>query len=113
MQRVEEAYETKKPAEDVEPWGNARPSSARANRPVAVDLHAHWVPPPYAKAMADLPDLQPVRARQPGRDRQQLPNQSPLRFIRSAADCAEPAAGRDRCPPDFLNLGVGDRGSDP
>src|SRR6476620_10458657 len=41
-------------AETVQPWWDARPSSARANRPVAIDLHAHWVPPPYAKAMADL-----------------------------------------------------------
>ena len=43
------------PAETpLQPWWNARPSSAKANRPVAIDLHAHWVPPPYAKAMADL-----------------------------------------------------------
>ena len=42
------------PAETVQPWWDARPSSAKANRPVAIDLHAHWVPPPYAKAMADL-----------------------------------------------------------
>ncbi|MGH9258219.1 MAG: amidohydrolase family protein [Vicinamibacterales bacterium] len=38
----------------LQPWWDARPSSASANRPVAIDLHAHWVPPPYAKAMADL-----------------------------------------------------------
>jgi len=38
----------------LQPWWNARPSSANANRPVAIDLHAHWVPPPYARAMADL-----------------------------------------------------------
>jgi aminocarboxymuconate-semialdehyde decarboxylase len=38
----------------LQPWWDARPSSAEANRPVAIDLHAHWVPPPYAKAMADL-----------------------------------------------------------
>ncbi|HEY3161285.1 MAG TPA: amidohydrolase family protein [Vicinamibacterales bacterium] len=42
------------PQETLQPWWNARPSSAKANRPVAIDLHAHWVPPPYAKAMADL-----------------------------------------------------------
>ena len=42
------------PAETLQPWWDARPSSAKANRPVAIDLHAHWVPPPYAKAMADL-----------------------------------------------------------
>ena len=42
------------PAETLQPWWDARPSSARANRPLAIDLHAHWVPPPYAKAMADL-----------------------------------------------------------
>jgi aminocarboxymuconate-semialdehyde decarboxylase len=45
---------TAAPAETLQPWWDARPSSARANRPVAIDLHAHWVPPPYAKAMADL-----------------------------------------------------------
>jgi len=39
---------------NLQPWWNARPSSAKANRPVAIDLHAHWVPPAYAKAMADL-----------------------------------------------------------
>ena len=38
----------------LQAWWDARPSSAKANRPVAIDLHAHWVPPPYAKAMADL-----------------------------------------------------------
>src|SRR5213079_3264191 len=38
----------------LQPWWDARPSSAKANRPVAIDLHAHWVPPPFAKAMADL-----------------------------------------------------------
>ena len=38
----------------LQPWWDARPSSAKANRPVAIDLHAHWVPPAYAKAMADL-----------------------------------------------------------
>ena len=38
----------------MKPWWDARPASAAANRPVAIDLHAHWVPPPYAKAMADL-----------------------------------------------------------
>ena len=42
------------PAETLQPWWDARPASANANRPVAIDLHAHWVPPPYAKAMADL-----------------------------------------------------------
>jgi hypothetical protein len=43
------------PAETaLQPWWAARPSSAKANRPVAIDLHAHWVPPTYAKAMADL-----------------------------------------------------------
>src|SRR5437016_1131855 len=30
----------------LQPWWDARPSSAKANRPVAIDLHAHWVPPP-------------------------------------------------------------------
>ena len=39
---------------NLRPWWDARPSSAKANRPVAIDLHAHWVPPPYAAAMAEL-----------------------------------------------------------
>ncbi len=38
----------------MQPWWDARPSSPKANRPVAIDLHAHWVPPAYQKAMADL-----------------------------------------------------------
>lgn len=42
-----------------QPWWAVRPSSADANRPVAIDLHAHWVPAPYAKAMAELG--QPIR----------------------------------------------------
>jgi aminocarboxymuconate-semialdehyde decarboxylase len=43
-----------KPAAQLQPWWDARPANAAANRPVAIDLHAHWVPPAYAKAMADL-----------------------------------------------------------
>jgi len=43
------------PAEPaLQPWWSARPASAKANVPVAIDLHAHWVPPAYAKAMTDL-----------------------------------------------------------
>jgi aminocarboxymuconate-semialdehyde decarboxylase len=43
-------------------WWDAKPANARANRSVAIDVHAHWVPEPYAKAMAALghplhPDL--------------------------------------------------------
>ena len=46
---------TATPAEtQLEPWWAARPSSPKANKPVAIDLHAHWVPPAYQKAMADL-----------------------------------------------------------
>lgn len=45
---------TATPAETLQPWWDARPSSAKANKPVAIDLHAHWVPPAYQKAMADL-----------------------------------------------------------
>lgn len=46
-------------AQPLQPWWAARPSSADANRPVAIDLHAHWVPAPYAKAMAEIG--QPIR----------------------------------------------------
>jgi aminocarboxymuconate-semialdehyde decarboxylase len=43
----------KQPA-PAQSWWDARPANARANRPLAIDVHAHWVPEPYAKAMAAL-----------------------------------------------------------
>lgn len=43
-----------KPSTKLQPWWDARPANAKANRLAAIDLHAHWVPPPYAKAMTDL-----------------------------------------------------------
>jgi aminocarboxymuconate-semialdehyde decarboxylase len=43
-----------KESAQVQSWWDARPANAKANRPVAIDLHAHWVPEPYAKAMAAL-----------------------------------------------------------
>ena len=39
---------------DLQPWWAARPGSPKANRPVSIDLHTHWLPPPYTKALVDL-----------------------------------------------------------
>jgi aminocarboxymuconate-semialdehyde decarboxylase len=38
----------------VQPWWDARPANAAANKPVSIDLHAHWVPEPYSKVMKEL-----------------------------------------------------------
>jgi aminocarboxymuconate-semialdehyde decarboxylase len=43
-----------KQAVQVQSWWDARPANPRANRPEAIDVHAHWVPESYAKAMAAL-----------------------------------------------------------
>ena len=37
-----------------QPWWAAQPASPKANRPVAIDLHTHWLPPTYTKALADV-----------------------------------------------------------
>ncbi|HZP34499.1 MAG TPA: amidohydrolase family protein [Candidatus Acidoferrales bacterium] len=37
----------------LQPWWSARPSSPKANRPVSIDMHTHWLPPAYTKALAD------------------------------------------------------------
>lgn len=39
---------------DLQPWWAARPANAKANRPVSIDMHTHWLPPTYTKALADL-----------------------------------------------------------
>ncbi len=36
------------------PWWAARPGKAGVGKPAAIDLHAHWSPEPYNKALADL-----------------------------------------------------------
>ena len=38
----------------LQPWWAARPASPKANRPVSIDMHTHWLPPKYTKALADL-----------------------------------------------------------
>jgi len=39
---------------DLQPWWAARPASPKPNRPVSIDLHTHWLPPTYTKALVDL-----------------------------------------------------------
>ncbi|HLK49705.1 MAG TPA: amidohydrolase family protein [Bryobacteraceae bacterium] len=36
------------------PWWAARPGKGGAGKPVSIDMHAHWSPAPYNKALADL-----------------------------------------------------------
>jgi aminocarboxymuconate-semialdehyde decarboxylase len=36
------------------PWWAARPGKGGVGKPAAIDLHAHWSPEPYNKALADL-----------------------------------------------------------
>ncbi len=38
----------------LQPWWAARPASPKANRPVSIDMHTHWLPPKYTKALAEL-----------------------------------------------------------
>ena len=35
-------------------WWAARPEKGRASKPAAIDMHSHWSPEPYNKALADL-----------------------------------------------------------
>src|SRR6185295_7210665 len=35
-------------------WWAARPESGRVGKPEAIDMHAHWTPESYNKALADL-----------------------------------------------------------
>ena len=37
-----------------EAWWEAHPGKAGVGRPISIDMHAHWVPEPYAKALAEL-----------------------------------------------------------
>ena len=36
------------------PWWEARPGKGGVGKPEAIDLHSHWSPEPYNKALADL-----------------------------------------------------------
>src|SRR5580700_3751184 len=36
------------------PWWAARPANGKAGKPEAIDMHSHWSPEPYDKALADL-----------------------------------------------------------
>ena len=36
------------------PWWEARPGKGGVGRPMAIDMHAHWSPEPYSKALAEL-----------------------------------------------------------
>jgi aminocarboxymuconate-semialdehyde decarboxylase len=42
------------PASQGIPWWAARPGKGGVGKPVAIDMHAHWSPEPYQKALADL-----------------------------------------------------------
>ena len=42
------------PQKDLQPWWAARPASTKANRPASIDMHTHWLPPAYTKALADI-----------------------------------------------------------
>src|SRR5712692_2931444 len=42
------------PSSQGVPWWAARPGKGGVGKPVAIDMHAHWSPEPYQKALADL-----------------------------------------------------------
>ena len=39
---------------ELQPWWAARPATPKANRPVSIDMHTHWLPPTYTKALVDV-----------------------------------------------------------
>jgi len=39
---------------DLQSWWAARPASPKANRPVSIDMHTHWLPPAYTKALVEV-----------------------------------------------------------
>jgi len=39
---------------ELQPWWAARPAGPKANQPISIDLHTHWLPPTYTKALADV-----------------------------------------------------------
>src|ERR1700730_2918849 len=42
------------PSSQGVPWWAARPGKGGVGKPAAIDMHAHWSPEPYDKALADL-----------------------------------------------------------
>ena len=42
------------PSSQGTPWWAARPPKGSVMKPVAIDMHAHWSPEPYTKALAEL-----------------------------------------------------------
>jgi aminocarboxymuconate-semialdehyde decarboxylase len=42
------------PSSQGVPWWSARPEKGSAGKPVSIDMHAHWSPEPYNKALAEL-----------------------------------------------------------
>jgi aminocarboxymuconate-semialdehyde decarboxylase len=45
---------TQTPSSQGTPWWAARPGKAGVGKPAAIDMHAHWSPEPYNKALADI-----------------------------------------------------------
>jgi aminocarboxymuconate-semialdehyde decarboxylase len=41
-------------AQGMQPWWAAQPSSPKANRPVSIDMHTHWLPPAYTQALIEV-----------------------------------------------------------
>ena len=39
---------------ELQPWWAARPATPKANRPVSIDMHTHWLPPTYTKALVNV-----------------------------------------------------------
>src|SRR5690349_8543087 len=52
--RAAQAPASSSPAAQGVPWWAARPAGGKVGTPEAIDLHAHWSPEPYDKALADL-----------------------------------------------------------
>lgn len=48
------AQTTPEPASQGVAWWAARPEKGKAVQPAAIDMHSHWSPEPYNKALADL-----------------------------------------------------------
>ncbi len=42
------------PSPKAVPWWEAKPGKAGVGKPVAIDMHVHWSPEPYNKALAEL-----------------------------------------------------------
>jgi len=42
------------PSSQAVPWWAARPGKGGVGKPASIDMHSHWSPEPYNKALADL-----------------------------------------------------------